>query len=320
MPTPEAPIDHFDESIRGLERESSLDRAHYHHGPALLAETFRPFKARLCGAGRLTGRPGGGDPKKHVKKPAAAVHPNAPAGGGGPGRFRDAQCLNGAASAACADTPASRNSAPKTPAAKPPPKAVTKPPPPTRPRKSTVLKRATKHEDIELYVEVVEDTSNSSLDSSQAETTSNWADVQTTTPAYDYVDKGKQQIVSAINGKVEIKGTITVQTAYGSDAKPTDTSQYGRGTTSADEKSGQTTLGFHENNHQQDYLNYLANHPLPEFTGKIGMTVDQYQAAADRFQQAMTKYQQAMEADSEQRTDQVGYTKSTFDRSGARRH
>ncbi len=201
---------------------------------------------------------------------------------------------------------------------KPASTVVTKPPPATKPKTTVVKKKAGKHEDIEVYVEVMADTSSLSLDASQAETSSNWEGVTTSTPGFDYVPKGKTDVVSAVNGKFEIKGTILIQTSYGPMAKATNISQYGRGTTTEDEKSGNITLGFHESRHQIDYLSYLSSHALPEFTGKVGMTTDQFQAATDKFGSDFEKYQKDMEAYSEKHTDEVGYKRSQFLKSGPR--
>src|SRR5207249_4387630 len=79
--------------------------------------------------------------------------------------------------------------------------------------------------------------------------------------------------IASLEGKFEVKGAITIQTAYGPGAKPNDTSGYGRGTTDADLANGDVTLGFHESCHRADFLAYAHAHPLPEFTVTVGMKV-----------------------------------------------
>jgi len=101
-------------------------------------------------------------------------------------------------------------------------------------------------------------------------------------------------------------GTLTIQTAYGPHATPSDRSAYGRGTTDQDVANGNNTLGFHESCHREDYLSYLRNNPLPEFTGRIGMTTDDFRAALEAFHKAINTYFEAMDQYSQAHTDCVG--------------
>lgn len=257
------------------------------------------------------------DPPKNKKKDKAAIHPNAPAGGGGPGYFKDAHCLNGPTSGdspACATPPARKHVAPKPDGATAP-KVAPKPPPVTAPAKWLLLKKLIQEQDIEVYIEILDDTANPSLASGTAKTSFTFENVTTQTPAYEYVGSK----ISKLTSKFEIKGTITIQTAYGPGAKPTDISGYGRGTTTEDEKNGNVTLGFHESRHRQDFLNYLHNHPLPQFSGRVGMAVEAFTAAVAKFQTDFDKYQAAVEPFSNSRTDEVGYKESKYDQSGPRK-
>ncbi|HZX47841.1 MAG TPA: hypothetical protein VFF47_01330 [Nitrospirota bacterium] len=117
-------------------------------------------------------------------------------------------------------------------------------------------------------------------------------------------------VVDTLTGPYELKGTITIQTVYGPGAKSTDTSLYGRGTTPKDLADGNTTLGFHESCHREDYLGYLKTKPLPVFTGKARMTESDYASAQTAFKNAVDKYLKDMETASHSKTDEVGYKKS----------
>ena len=103
------------------------------------------------------------------------------------------------------------------------------------------------------------------------------------TPGARTVLKDGTQTVTKLTGRAEIKGLVRIQTVYGSKSKATDRSGYGRGTTAADEAAGNTSLGFHESCHRQDYLDYLAGHALPEYTGAAGMTAAEFDEAASSF-------------------------------------
>jgi hypothetical protein len=90
--------------------------------------------------------------------------------------------------------------------------------------------------------------------------------------------------------------TWTIQTIYGPNGKATLRSGYGRGTTPDDKASGNTSLGFHESCHREDFLNYLKAHPSPTtFRGKVGMTVSDFKKAQSEFIAAVDTYRAAME-------------------------
>jgi hypothetical protein len=197
-----------------------------------------------------------------------------------------------------------------------------KAPPKNNPRKIVIKKVKTSEVEIEVYAEVLSDKKNSSI--TEAETTfklvkglssGNFAEA----PGYSWEPKGGRKIIVKINGPVKIKCTVEIQTAYGPNTKPTDRSVYGRGTTQVDEKTGNTSVGFHESCHQSDYLSYLKNNPLPVFSGKIGITVQQYEQAVAAFTKSLDNYFKEMEKNSYRLTDEVGYKKSVYKIKGPRK-
>jgi hypothetical protein len=114
-----------------------------------------------------------------------------------------------------------------------------------------------------------------------------------------------------LRGTVEWVGsvlqpTVTIRTTYGRGVTRRSQSAYGRGTTRADIAAGLTSLRHHEGIHGQDYLDYLNNHPLPEFSGRAGMSVREYRQAVSEYNDAMRQFQQDMESQSRQATDCVG--------------
>lgn len=194
-------------------------------------------------------------------------------------------------------------------------------PPKTVPSKITIKKVKTTQTDIEVYAEVLRDTTNSSIKG--GDTTFNPVGALAggnvfSIPAYSWVQKGGLKIIKKLNGPLEIKGTIKIQTSYGPKANPAHRSAYGRGTTPEDEESGNTSLGFHESCHRSDYLSYLKSQAFPTFGGKVGMTERQYKQAANSFVKSMEKYFEEMNKNSDRRTDEVGYKKSMYKTKGPR--
>jgi hypothetical protein len=104
---------------------------------------------------------------------------------------------------------------------------------------------------------------------------------------------------------------LTIQTTYGLKSTPGMKSTYGKGTTSEDIKAGKTTLGFHEGSHGEYAIQYARDHPLPIFTGKLGMTVDEFNQAISDYDAAMESYKQQLLDYQMQMTDCVG-TKADF--------
>jgi hypothetical protein len=100
--------------------------------------------------------------------------------------------------------------------------------------------------------------------------------------------------------------TVTVGTTYGRGVTSQTPSAYGRGTTREDIAAEHTSLGFHEGSHGTNFLDYLNSHPLPQFSGRSGMSVQDYQQAVSDYNTEMQQYQQDMEAESRRSTDCVG--------------
>lgn len=121
-------------------------------------------------------------------------------------------------------------------------------------------------------------------------------------PGYEFDDK---KIITKLTGPIPTL-SATIQTFYISDAKPTDPSAYGRGTTSEDKSNGNTTLGFHESCHQQDYQDFIKNNIPPKFEGKVGMTEQQYKDAMQRYRKAVDAYLAKAMKYSKDKTDEVG--------------
>ena len=119
--------------------------------------------------------------------------------------------------------------------------------------------------------------------------------------------------ISRIDGKPKI--TATIQTTFATGANPNGKSAYGRGTTDEDKKNGNVTLGFHESCHRQDHQDYLKNHTLPIFGGRVGQTPDEYDKAYTAYVEAVNTYKLASDSNSFNVTDEVGNpTKSQFDK------
>jgi hypothetical protein len=111
------------------------------------------------------------------------------------------------------------------------------------------------------------------------------------------------------DGKVvsaTITKELTIQTTYGSKAKGSDTSAYGRGTTEDDKKKGDTSLKFHEGNHGADFLTYIAAHPFPALEITEPLTQQEYDERYSAWEKEVKEYQESMEAESEKKTDKVG--------------
>ena len=257
---------------------------------------------------------------------ADVAHRSAPAGGGGPGEFRDAPFLGRDLDLFLPpphpQAPATRylvlDGSTGQPAPDQPKSAPHQPPPPTEPVKTVIRKEMGGGVDVELVVEVLADGRSPDDALSGARTSFDSSGIAWSTPGYKSSVQGGTQIVTGLTGGFSLKGTIKIQTVYGPTASEDQRSAYGRGTTADDETAGNTSLGFHESCHRADYLAYLKNNPLPRFTGRIGMSVTAYQHTADLFKQSLQRYFDEMKKDSIRRTDEVGYPLSDYRRYGPR--
>lgn len=110
--------------------------------------------------------------------------------------------------------------------------------------------------------------------------------------------------VSSIKGSASI--FMTIGTTYSRGVDKQSPSEYGRGTTPGDQAAGNISLRFHEGSHGTLAMEFIRNNPLPEFTGAIGMSKSEYQAAITQFNQEMTDYQQQLNEALVQEVDCVG--------------
>ncbi|HEX8397448.1 MAG TPA: DUF4157 domain-containing protein [Pyrinomonadaceae bacterium] len=101
---------------------------------------------------------------------------------------------------------------------------------------------------------------------------------------------------------------VEIQTRYQISREQAETGRagYGRGTTEEDRESGNTSLRFHESRHGLDGLEFLRNNPPPQFTGAVGMTLEQFTAAMTAYREAVAAYQNRMQIFSLQRSDCPG--------------
>jgi hypothetical protein len=229
------------------------------------------------------------------------AHPLSPQGGGGPGGF---------APNLLARNDSRRSPSPWQPGplgttvapAGPSPQSAN-PAPATTPRSLGVLQSAQSDLlDVSVAAEILADTSGRPKAGSSAETSFSL-------PAYSFpgATLDKHRKIGHFNGKFTWKGTISVQTVFGPGAHANDLSCYGRGTTEADVRARDITLGFHESCHRSDYEAYLKANPLPappKLT--VGMSESDYKAAEVNFKKAFDTYSKEMSDQSMRQTDEVG--------------
>jgi hypothetical protein len=130
-----------------------------------------------------------------------------------------------------------------------------------------------------------------------AETT---IDLRYSLPGMDH----KNGKVSKVNGSATV--VVSFRTQYLPDVSPEATSGYGRGTTADDKKSGHTTLKFHEASHSAEAIAYLHEHPLPQFSARVGMTVAEFNKAKNEFIKHITVYREKMINANKQAVDCAG--------------
>jgi len=234
------------------------------------------------------------------------AHPDSPAGGGGPGGFsrswsEESEGISlplGKTSGALQIVPM------ETETPKPP-----NPPPATKPRSLGMLVvESTEFLDVSIEAKLVADgKSASGINTSVGKPASS-------SPGYETDADGK---ISKFLGKFKWRGVIDIQTVYGPESTASDVSCYGRGTKKDDVQNRDITLGFHEHQHQLDYINYLQNHSLPALPAmRIGMTPTEYTDETTRFKDELDQYWKDMEADTIANTDEVGHKKSTWESTG----
>lgn len=144
-----------------------------------------------------------------------------------------------------------------------------------------------------------------------------------TFPAYTFELNAKTRDgkVEGLTGKFRWVGAVTVATSYPASSQREDYSCYGRGTTDSDRHAGNTSLGFHESRHRQDYRAFLLEHVLPAPPQlRNGMSVEAFQAALPTFERAFEGYKEEMRVDSLSKTDEVGHTISRYRQAGCYVH
>lgn len=109
----------------------------------------------------------------------------------------------------------------------------------------------------------------------------------------------------------QYKHEVWIQTNYRPDTSPDAPSAYGRGTTAEDIKTVRTSLGFHEGSHVLDILQYLREHPVPRFTGKVGMPLADFERLANKHKSLINQYKTEIEKYLIEKGDCVG-TKADF--------
>ena len=201
-----------------------------------------------------------------------------------------------------------------TPKAK---KTKTNAPPTTKTGTTNVFKEDTSDLDINVDVEVLAD-GTSGTNPKGAATDYDATGVKGVSPSFAWEEQNKKQVITKVVGKVQIKGTVSVQTNYGADATADQPSAYGRGTTVTDEANGDATLGFHESCHRADYFSFFRSNPLPTFGGSVGDEVAAFKKAQTDFTKAVKNYFDKVKPFSFNNTDEVGYKKSDFDKNGPR--
>lgn len=251
--------------------------------------------------------------------PPDRIHPNAPAGGGGPGFFRYSTLIEKDSMPGPSSTQYLHPSAPvsrflvaaATPIKAPVPAPKPKAPPATVPNGNIAIPvESDDATDITITAKVLADGTDDSL-VDRAETRMNlvW---NVTTPGYSFAGT----VVKKLEAKATLTITLTLQTFYGNGVNPTSQSAYGRGTTKEDKASGDVTLGFHEANHRQDYLNFVKSFRPPRFSGKAGMKVKDLERAIKEFEskckEVVGGFEKAASQESERKTDEVGYKKSEY--------
>lgn len=270
-------------------------------------------------------------PSLWISREGAVVHPDAPAGSGGLGKFRAAGSLGGDGNDAF-DVRHPRAPSVRFEALSGDEKAEVlggdvkviekerKAPPKTVPGTQS-LKKTLPTFDLDVTIETLADDNAGTI--SGAKTVLNGSGVALTgidfeiTPAPGQTEPKPTDKVTAVNGKAKISGTVKIQIVYGTTlnvrVKPEDEAAWGRGTTDVDVAAKEITVGFHESCHLADYVAHLkANQPIQSASLKVGMTVAAWEAEVDRIGKAIDDWFKAAETASRTKTDEVGTKMSDF--------
>jgi hypothetical protein len=223
------------------------------------------------------------------------AHPDAPAGGGGPGSFAHTQLAPppGLLGSPVDDAEVGRLD---TDVVRPP-----NVPPATDAKRFGVIKRQSGELiDILIELEVLPDSPTGGPRRS--------GKTFVEFPRFVFPGgRGEGGKVVEFKGKFQWKGAVTLQTRYGAGATATVLACYGRGTTEDDVRARDVTLGFHESCHRRDYIDFLKANPLPEAPVlKVGMTEAELAEAKRQLTRKMASYSKALDDFSVARTDEVG--------------
>ena len=271
------------------------------------------------------------EPSPWISREGNVVHPDAPAGSGGLGRFRTAGSLgsegNDPFGARHPQAPSLRTEAlsdeEKAEVLNDPPKVIEKPrnaPPKTVPGTQS-LKKSQASFDLDVTLETVADNNAGTI--SGAKTILDGSKVAMTGITYEIVPAEGQtepkqtDKVSALKGRAKITGKVTIQVVYGTvggvRVKPEEEAAWGRGTKSGDASAKDITVGFHESCHRDDYIAYLkANLPIQSTGFKVGMTVADFDAEVTRIGTAIDNWFKDAETASRAKTDETGTTMTDY--------
>lgn len=268
-------------------------------------------------------------PSPWISREGDVVHPDAPAGSGGLGRFRMAGSLGEGN-----EPGATRH--PKSPSIRVDPLSedekaevldsgvkITEPvrnPPPATVSGEFALKASTKARiKVNAKAKVVADGKKpNAAGDAGARTFLDPSDVKAEMPQFALPANAPDpppdaQAITGVVGDIVVTGTATIQVQYGDDAKPTAPAAWGRGTTVDDVAKKDTTVGFHESCHLADYKDYLTTTPIPIpddiFRAK---TVGQWKTAASAIDAAIDSHFAACEAASRAKTDEIGTKMSDY--------
>jgi hypothetical protein len=235
------------------------------------------------------------------------AHPDAPLGGGGPGNV--SRFPQGRESRDLPDpwSPGGRGTVELAQADAPRPPNL---PPATEPRVVGTFRSASSaFYDVAVTAEVV-------ADGHGLPTRTTFSQVDYSMPGTEATPKGR---ILSFDGKFTWKGAITIKTYFGD--LPRTLACYGRGTTAQDIRNGDITLGFHEHCHQNAFIRYLQQHPLPSPPPMaINMKLAAYEAGCSAFEAAIQRYWENMTSVSNAEVDDVGYTLAQSERDGCYRH
>jgi len=271
------------------------------------------------------------DPGPWISREGEVVHPDAPAGSGGFGRFRTAGSLG----AGAAGPGAARD--PRAPSLRFEPLSgdekaelldsgvkVTEPernaPPATVPEEFALKASANATRvSIKARAKILGDGKKPNpVGDAGARTLLDPSGVSATPPQYALPPNAPEnpaddQKITGVVGKIVVDGTATIQVQYGDDAKPTAGAAWGRGTTPADVAAKNTTVGFHESCHVADYKAYLTGTPIPIpdtiFSAK---TIGEWKTAAAAIDAAVEKHFKDCGDASRANTDEVGTKMSEY--------